>query len=181
MEEALDSVVNDLGVDLAEFVSQGDGIADAVTFLYAGRSLYEGDLWPHSGTISLNYGGNRTHFYMLTSVGRHPVDLSIGTFCHETGHLLCRFPDLYDYGKRDGDFEESEGLGRYCLMGSGNHLNQGRTPSPVCAYLRELAEWTDAPVRLNNGGHFEAVHGNYGTVFKYETNSANEYFIVEKR
>jgi M6 family metalloprotease-like protein len=48
---------------------------------------------------------------MLTGLGRQKVDLSIGTFCHESGHLLCRFPDMYDYGQRDGDFEKSQGTG----------------------------------------------------------------------
>ena len=55
-------------------------------------------------------------------MGRSADDLSIGTFCHENGHLLCRFPDMYDYGERDGDTVESAGIGGYCLMGSGNHL-----------------------------------------------------------
>ena len=42
-----------------------------------------------------------TDLYLLTSLGRSAGDLSIGTFCHENGHLLCRFPDMYDYGERD--------------------------------------------------------------------------------
>ncbi len=181
VREALDIVVNDLGIDLSEFDSRGEGIVDALNFMYAGRTTYEGELWPHNWAIDMDYGGIRTHFYMLTSLGRRPVDLSIGTFCHENGHQLCRLPDLYDYGTRDGDSEKSNGIGVYCLMGSGNHLNYGRTPSPVCAYLRYLVDWQDQEVLLDGAGTHDAIHGDYGTIMKYETDTPNEYFLIENR
>ncbi len=181
VEEVMDIVVNDLGIDLAEFDSRGDGIVDALNILYAGNSQYTGNLWPHNSVADLRYGGMRTHFYLLTGLGRERVDLRIGTLCHENGHLLCRFPDMYDYGKRDGDAEQSAGIGIYCLMGAGNHLDSRRTPAPVCAYLRYLAGWADNVVLLNNTGEFEASHGDYGSVLKYETDDLNEYFLVENR
>jgi len=181
VEEALDLIARQINNDFSPFDSRGEGIIDAVNFLYAGRTVYEGELWPHNSVIQLRYGNYRTYFYMLTSLGRSPVDLSIGTFCHESGHLLCRFPDLYDYGQRDGDFEHSHGIGVYCLMGSGNHLNRGRTPSPLCGYLRDLIGWPDQQRVLTTVGTFEAQHGDYGTVLKYETQEPNEYFIVENR
>ncbi|MFB0842864.1 M6 family metalloprotease domain-containing protein [Paenibacillus oleatilyticus] len=180
VKEAMDIIVNDLHVDLSQFDSTGEGIIDALNFLYAGMSLYEGNLWPHNAIAELEYNGFRTHYYLLTGLG-HPNTLSIGTFCHETGHLLCRFPDIYDYGKRDNDFDESAGIGAYCLMGSGNHLNKGLTPSPVCAYLRNLAGWCDNHIDLNNGGAFTAKHGDYDTVMKFQLDKPNEYFLVENR
>ena len=180
-QEALDKVVNELGVDLSQFDSRGEGIVDAVSFMYAGRTVYEGELWPHNFELNLNYNGIKVRYYTIQSLGRTRVDLSIGTFCHESGHLLCRFPDLYDYGQRDGDFEKSSGLGHYCLMSSGNHLNHGRTPAPVCAYLRDLVGWCDREIRLNSPGIYEVKHADYGTLMKYETHRANEYFIIENR
>jgi subtilisin-like proprotein convertase family protein len=66
-------------------------------------------------------------------------------------------------------------------MGSGNHLNQRRTPAPVCGYLRDLAGWVDTVVDLNNSGAYTAQHGDYDTVMKFSTDKANEYFIVENR
>jgi subtilisin-like proprotein convertase family protein len=118
---------------------------------------------------------------MVTSMGEGPDQLSIGTFCHETGHMLCRFPDLYDYGRRDGDDFASSGLGLYCLMSSGNHLNGGKTPAAVCAYLRDLAGWCPQQVDLRTAGTFEARHGDYRTAFRYSTPSRDEYFLVENR
>lgn len=177
------------GVDLNQFDSRSEGIIDAVNFMYAGATVYgvngnnnnPSDLWPHNSVREMHHNNLQTHFYMLTSMGRRAVDLSIGTFCHESGHLLCRFPDIYDYGRRDGDNKKSRGIGRYCLMGGGNHLNNGRTPSPVCAYLRDLVGWADNEILLDGPGQHTANHADYGTVMKYRTSNSNEYFIVENR
>ena len=66
-------------------------------------------------------------------------------------------------------------------MGSGNHLDSGRSPSPVCAYLRDLAGWVDNVVELNTAGDFQAQHGAYDSMLRYPSSSANEYFLVENR
>ena len=181
LEEALDLAIQHHQIDLSDFDSRGEGIVDAINLLYAGESQYTGDIWPHNSVETLHYGPMRTHYYQITGLGTHPVDLRIGTICHENGHLLCRFPDMYDYGKRDGDNEKSQGIGYFCLMGSGNHLNDKRTPAPVCGYLRELAGWTDTTVLLNGAGSHVATHADYSVVMKYELDLANEYFVVENR
>jgi len=169
------------GIDLKQFDSRDDGIIDAVNFLYAGQSRYEEELWPHNSFLEMQFGNFKTNFYLLTGLGDGPGDLTIGTFCHENGHLLCRFPDMYDYGNRDGDGVQSAGIGSYCLMGAGNHLNNGRTPAPVCAYLRDLAGWCDNRLDLSQPGMKEAKHADYRTLMKYPTDKFNEYFIVENR
>lgn len=181
IREALQIAMDDFSLDLAAFDSKGVGVVDALSFMYAGRTLYAGKLWPHNSVRQMVHGNYRTYFYTIQSLGRNRVDLSIGTFTHETGHMLCRFPDLYDYGERGGDFEQSSGLGRYCLMSSGNHLAGGKRPSPVCAYLRDLVGWCDREVNLNNPGSYQARHEDYGTVMLYRTEKLNEYFVVENR
>jgi M6 family metalloprotease-like protein len=180
VEEALDLAIA-AGVDLRRYDSRGDGILDALNVMYAGQTQYLKDLWPHNAEINLQRGGIRTNLYLLTSMGRSADELSIGTFCHENGHLLCRFPDMYDYGERDGDVVESAGIGAYCLMGSGNHLNFGRTPSPVCGYLRDLAGWCDTVISLSEPGDYEARHADYATLIRMPTDQPNEYFVVENR
>ena len=94
--------------------------------------------------------------------------------------MLCRFPDLYDYGKRDGDFEKSAGMGRYCAMSSGSHLGRGKTPSPICAYTRDLAGWCET-VEINDSRQYQVDHGDYKTVHRFSTELPNEYFLVENR
>lgn len=180
VEEALTLAVAN-GLNLKQFDSKNQNIVDALNIMYAGQTQYRGDLWPHNWHIDLRVGTMRTDLYLLTSLGRTVNDLSIGTFCHENGHLLCRFPDMYDYGERDGDSVKSAGIGAYCLMGSGNHNGNGRSPSPVCAYLRDLAGWCDNEIDLNAAAAAEAKHGDYNTVMKYRTSRDFEYFLVENR
>jgi M6 family metalloprotease-like protein len=180
VEEALQLAVA-AGLDLKQFDSRNEGIVDALNILYAGQSVYQGELWPHNSFIDLRFGSMRTNLYLLTGLGRNPSELSIGTFCHENGHLLCRFPDMYDYGSRENDDQDSAGIGHYCLMGAGNHLDFGRSPAPVCAYLRDLAGWCDTVVDLNTPGTHEAIHGQYNVVMKFRTSKPNEYFLVENR
>ncbi|WP_426238019.1 M6 family metalloprotease domain-containing protein [Pararhizobium sp. DWP1-1-3] len=180
VEEALQLAVAD-GVDLKQFDSRNENVVDALNIMYAGQTQYRGELWPHNWNIDLRFGTMRTDLYLLTSLGRTPTDLTIGTFCHENGHLLCRFPDMYDYGERDNDSVKSAGIGSYCLMGAGNHNDNGRSPSPVCAYLRDLAGWCDEEIDLNRAAAYEARHGDYKTVMKYQTSKTNEYFLIENR
>ncbi|MEV4110462.1 M6 family metalloprotease domain-containing protein [Nonomuraea sp. NPDC049695] len=180
--EALRAAV-DSGIDLTRYDSLGQQVVDALIVLYAGKTQYIKDsvLWPHNSVVELEFGDMRTHFYLVTSMGESPEQLTIGTFCHESGHLLCRFPDLYDYGRRDGDDFTSSGLGLYCLMSAGNHLDGGKTPAPVSAYLRDLAGWCPEKTDLNLGGVFQAEHGDYRKVFRYSTGTDEEYFLVENR
>jgi len=179
VEEAMDAAVK-TGIDLTRYDSKGEKILDAVTFLYAGPTQYKDELWPHNSEVTLYYGPMETRYYMLTSMGKSASQLTIGTICHELGHMLCRFADLYDYGDQDGDHEESEGIGVYCLMGSGNHLNSGHTPAPICAYWRDLARWCD-PIDIRAPGDYVVRHGDYGHVLRYRTDKENEYFLVENR
>jgi M6 family metalloprotease-like protein len=181
VEETLQAAAR-TGINLLQFDSKREGYIDAINILYAGKSLYQGDyIWPHNGIINMMLGNMRAYFYMLTGLGDDKTELSIGTFCHENAHMLCRLPDLYDYGKRDGDFQNSAGMGSYCLMSYGNHLDNGKTPAPICSYLRNLAGWCDNIVSLNEAGEYQANHGDYGCVLIYKTENENEYFIVENR
>lgn len=182
-EEALHMAVSEYLTDLSEFDSSGEKIIDAVSFLYAGRSLYKNSLWPRNGSFAPPSVHNSYIFnnYMIAGLGRHPVDMSIGTICHETAHMLCRFPDMYDYGISTGDTDIGPGLGAYCLMALGNRLNYGRTPSPPCIYLRDLAGWCEKEIILNHPDIYEIQYGDYQKVFRYETDQSNEYFLVENR
>ncbi|MFX0088118.1 MAG: peptidase M6, partial [Candidatus Hodarchaeota archaeon] len=67
-EEALNLIV-DTGVDLSQFDSKGEGYIDALSFMYAGTTLYEGWLWPHNFYLDWEHGGYRAHLYMITSQG----------------------------------------------------------------------------------------------------------------
>ena len=48
MEDALARAVSEYNLDLSRFDCTGRGVVDAINFLYAGETLYEGWLWPHN-------------------------------------------------------------------------------------------------------------------------------------
>ena len=171
----------DAGVDLHAYDSRGEGRIDAVNIMYAGNSQYMGALWPRCGRFGRAEGDISPGTYLMVGAGISCADLCIGEFCHETGHQLCRFPDLYDHGFCDSDPVGRRGVGVYCLMGFGSGLDRGRTPSPVCAYLRDLAGWCDEEIVLNSAVEVEAVQGAYSTLLKYRVEASNEYFLVENR
>ena len=188
----MDVIKDDL--TFADYDSRNEGVVDSLTFLYAGDTQYgdpdsgTAELWPHNSIHATQKFENgrqyRTHFYMLTSLGSSPASMTIGTSCHELCHLTLRCPDLYDYGVRDsggiGIGEgDSDGIGPYCLMGNGNHVESGQSPVPMCAYLRDLSDFIDNEVLLNDvAGEHEIYASDYSTIFKHVV-SANESFIVE--
>ena len=90
-------------------------------------------LWPHAWTLATPYPAAATQKfsdYQITDMG---TQLTLRTFCHENGHMVCDFPDLYDYGS------ESYGVGNYCLMCYGG---SDTNPVHVDAYLKNEAGWT---------------------------------------
>lgn len=179
---ALNQALAEYEFNFALYDSRGVGEIDAISIVYAGRTEYVGDLWPHNHFIlNQDFEGYRPFFYTIQSGGRLPQDATIGTFCHESGHMLCRFPDLYDYGNRDNDSLRSAGLGAYCLMSSGNHNDGGRTPSAISAYLRLLAGWDKNVVDLKKGEVYTLAPEDYGTIYRHKTNKPNEFFLIENR
>ncbi len=186
-DDALEAAIQQEGINLRDYAT--NRIVDAINFLYAGPSIYvSGWLWPHNSSRGKSFNGVSTGQYMLTGLGENASSMSIGTICHETGHLLCRFPDLYDYGQleRDGDNKKSYGMGKYCLMGVGNQLGRkngktGFVPAPICGYLRYLAGWADKVVEMKSGHQYELRHGDYSTIHLHRTSTRDEYFIVENR
>jgi M6 family metalloprotease-like protein len=146
--------------------------ADSSSFVYATNVFYAGDvinnwsqgLWPHAHFLANQVNlapGKIAHDYQITALGN---ELQLGTYCHENGHLLCDFPDLYDY---DSD---SAGIGEFCLMCAGNHADQ-KNPVQIGAYLKHKAGWAGSVAELTSG---------LNTFFIRRKNS-REYYIIENR
>ena len=181
VEEVLEKIVEEKGIDfLYQFDSRREGFIDAINIFYAGDVDYMDYLWPHNNFFEMKFGKVKSYFYMLAALGKRNR-FAVGAACHENGHMLCRFPDLYDYGQRDNDFKQSAGIGDFCLMGSGSGLNDGRSPAPVCAYLRDLAGWGVKEAVLDRPGRVQVMQGDYGRIIKYLTSNPSEYFIIENR
>jgi M6 family metalloprotease-like protein len=143
----------------------------AINVLYAGSPAmgWSQGLWPHQGSISsFSVNGLTITRYQISNIGS---SLNMGTFCHENGHLLFKWPDLYDYGS------ESNGIGNYCIMCGTNSKN----PARPCAYLRDYSGWdivTDI-TDMATGTVFKVIP-NSNTSFTYRNKSnSSEMFYIE--
>ena len=156
--------------------------ADSGGFIYAINAFYAGPtvnewrtgIWPHCSSLSapFNVGGNRKfRDYQITNMGE---ELTLGTFCHENGHMVCDFPDLYDYGFSG---IQSSGIGNYCLMAFGG--TDEKNPIHVCAYLKYKAGWADKVTAMEAGNSYQARAG-VNEFFKL-AKSTVEYYLIEAR
>jgi len=173
MLEALNNLES-LGFDFTTLSVDANKRVLAVNMLYAGspEAGWANGLWPHSSSISgFSADGISVSRYQMTSIG---TSLSIGTFCHENGHMVCKYPDLYDY---DSD---SKGVGKFCLMCSSG----GKNPVPPCAPLRDVyTKWdivTDITTASPGTIFKHAANSNTSFIYKNAGN-ANEAFYIEAR
>lgn len=138
--------------------------------------------WPgHSGqflkvndyTIQSGVGG-------LTACDSTQI-MAIGTAAHETGHGL-DLPDLYDLDPSDGD--DSEGIGEWGLMGSGNWARPF-SPAFFEAWSRQFVGWvTVQPVTTTGTYTLSPVEATGNTAFLIRPTGSNprgEYFLLENR
>jgi M6 family metalloprotease-like protein/uncharacterized repeat protein (TIGR01451 family) len=153
----------------------------AFNVFYAGDNggVWSMGLWPHSWVLA-NVGaqtlgnGMSVFKYQVSNIG---AALTLGTFCHENGHMLCGYPDLYDYG-----YDSIGGAGDFCLMGSGAFDSN---PVEICAYLKRASGWATT-VDLDATSSLTAISGvtgtNFNRIYRYaNTNAATEYYLIENR
>lgn len=154
----------------------------ATNVFFAGRDsgVWAEGLWPHAWSLAtdVNVGtaSNPIYISAYQMTNLRNASPTIGTFCHESGHLLLAYPDLYDYGG------ESSGVGTHCLMGSGNHLNNGRTPGPINAHFKDLIGWAQVvDLQPESFGTFAlSTTGNKAYRIR-KPGQPSEHFIVENR
>lgn len=160
------------GFDFSGLSSDSGGFVYALNIFYAGPTVnnWSEGLWPHSWALSSTFTGSSTKKfsdYQITDLG---TQLTLRTFCHENGHMVCDFPDLYDYGA------QGNGVGDYCLMCFGG---SDTNPTQVAAYLKHVAGWTSTITTLAPGLSATVAAGV--NEFLIHRKDANEYFILENR
>jgi len=177
VKEALNSL-EAAGFDFRTVDADGNGAVDALNVFYAGPvvNAWAKGLWPHASGISWQSAktGIKVTVYQISAIGSK---LELGTFCHENGHMLCGFPDVYDY---DGD--SVGGSGTFDLMCAGGHGTNPRAPN---GYLRYKAGWGSVEW-LGNGVNATKTltaesGGRLANQFIGFANPANtkEYFLLE--
>jgi len=168
------------GFDFRSADSNGDGVIDALNCFYAGytTNVWAKGLWPHASGLWWVSAKTQVQSgaYQITDMG---AGLTLGTFCHENGHMLCGFPDVYDY-----DYDSCGGAGSFCLMDFGGF---GTNPCPPNGYLRYRAGWGTAQ-EIVAGSDFTAAltaqrDGLLANEFLIQVNPAagTELYLIENR
>jgi M6 family metalloprotease-like protein len=148
------------------------GFVYALNVFYAGGvvNTWSKGLWPHASSLFPRVTlqpGKLAADYQVTAMGDA---LSLGTFCHENGHMLCDYPDLYDYG------DQSAGVGAFCLMCASR---DEKNPPQISAYLKNKSGWAGSIAALQ---HNQSVQLNAtGNQFAQFSESPTEYFLIENR
>jgi M6 family metalloprotease-like protein len=172
IREALDSLKAQ-GFDFSPLSLDAGGHVYATNLLYAGPTVnrHKKGLWPHSSDMPdyTSIPGMTFKDYQISNMG---TELTLGTFCHENGHMLCDFPDLYDLGF------DSHGVGAFCLMCYGLDPNS-KNPTQVNAYLKLQAGWANSVTELTPGMN-ATIHAGVNDFYIFRK-SPTEYFIIENR
>jgi len=163
------------GFDFTPLTADDQNYVYALNIFYAGPVIngWSKGLWPHSHHLDQPFalpGGKQIYDYQITDMGD---ELTLGTFCHENGHMICDFPDLYDYGSKWA------GVGMFCLMCAGGVGQNKKNPAQVGAYLRHSAGWAASEVPMNVGDSVTLDAGqNECAILRL---SETEYYVVENR
>ena len=186
--DALDALTNDPRytseyaplLQQASVNSSGEILALNVFFAGPEATTWSYGLWAHQYVLKsaqykkcyVTIGGKQCHFYnyQISPVTSSPT---IHTFCHESGHMICDFPDLYAYTGGLGN-----GIGNWSLM-------SGRTddchPQNFSAYLRVAAGWV-APQTLPATSGWVTVRCDLQDVWKYpHPTDKKQYYLIENR
>jgi M6 family metalloprotease-like protein len=175
--EALNSLKNS-GFNFSELTNLGGQWA--LNAMYAGEPDWgwAKGLWPHMSTMNSNFNVNGVYArkYQITNIG---TELTVGTFVHENGHMLCNLPDLYSY---DNHGDPVDG---WDLMSLGMHANNGKQPVGMNPYFRKQLGWipvqdiSTAP--KGTGYAADIATGKAYTYGGSPDGSAKEFFYIETR
>ena len=138
----------------------------------------------HDGVSLMNasYGGNYSCFGERQGGASRSHDATIGVIAHELGHAAFNLPDLYDTDS------SSAGIGSFGIMGGGSWGYKpgdsmiGQTPSHMTALMKIKSGFV-APTLITADGTYTAnAHTNSShNIFKIETGTSNEYFLLQNR
>jgi M6 family metalloprotease-like protein len=178
----------DADVNYADFDNDGDGTVDGVYVIYAGYGEEAGapanTIWAHAWTIpTVTLDGKTIEKYSCSPELRSNSGTGIsriGVICHEFGHVLGA-KDFYDTDYGTGG--QYAGNAHWDMMSSGNWNNDGITPAHHNPYTRTTTYGWASVTTLSAPAHITLYNSaEYSNSFyRYNTTTANEYFLIENR
>ena len=186
------NLVEEMGIDMAQYDTNNDGRLDNVFIYYAGHNEAEhggeNTIWPHRSIIMSGdrVGGKLIYDYACSSELRGASGNSmcgIGTFCHEFGHVL-GLPDYYDTGYNYYT------VGTWDIMCSGSYNGNGKTPPTYTSgerfqlgwltpiQLKDAGPYTLEPLETSNTAYLIAASDHN---MSWSNPSPSEYWLLENR
>ncbi|HBF34511.1 TPA: hypothetical protein DDW35_08095, partial [Candidatus Sumerlaeota bacterium] len=169
------------GYNLTDVTLDTYGRIVALNVFYTGTVTADWSygLWPSTSALStpkVMSTGITAYAYQMSDMTN---ELKIGTFCHENGHLVCDFPDLYSY------YDSAFICGYYSLMSGGNYggpSSDGSHPTNIDPYLKYKAGWADVVEVTSTTMLTTSLTCDVNAFYKYTNpNYSTEYFLVENR
>ncbi|MDR2732306.1 MAG: M6 family metalloprotease domain-containing protein, partial [Fibromonadaceae bacterium] len=167
------------------------GYAVSPHFIFAGYGQENAgvnpgqSIWSHAGTYStpINLNGISVRGYSCSPElsGSSGTNITyIGVIAHELGHSLLGLPDFYDTDY-EGSGGQSVHIDQWDLMASGSWGDNGRTPTNLSAYARAAVGWA-SEITLSNSTNITIPNpATQGVVYRINTSTPNEYFLLENR
>jgi len=179
-------------IDFSQYDNDNNGTVDLIAILHplAGGECGTSHIWSHrwvyrawKGTVYSTADGVTVDDYVIQSAiggpgGCTTTDtMEIGTMTHELGHGILNYPDLYDTSG------QSEGIGHWGLMGSGN-WNVQTSPAHLSAWSKDEVGWIaidTVNVSQGTGSHTLSPVVPTDTAVRVDIAGTNEYFLMENR
>jgi M6 family metalloprotease-like protein len=182
---AIDSAYVRGGANYADYTIGGSTTVNTVHIIFAGYGTEAGatgcnSIWSHASSITaVTYNGIRLNRYSCSPELRNASGTNIthiGVVAHELAHSLLNLPDFYDT-RYSGAID----LGAWCLMASGSWNDGGRTPPFITAWGRVAAGWVPEIILSTPQDVVLPSPATSDAVYRYNTTTPNEYFLIENR
>jgi M6 family metalloprotease-like protein len=179
-------------VNFADYDNDNNGTVDGIYVIFAGYGEEAGGgancIWSHAWNLAttLTLDGKTLSRYSCSPELRANSGTGltrIGVICHEFGHVLGA-PDFYDTNYSTGG--QYSGTGYWDLQASGSWNGQtgaGETPAQPNPYTKiYVYNWATATLLSSQTTItlLEASH-NSGSFYRFNTATANEYYLMENR
>jgi M6 family metalloprotease-like protein len=179
-------------IDFSQYDNDNNGTVDLIAILHplVGGECGTSNIWAHRWVYRVWKGAPYTtadgvtvdDYVVQAAVGgtggcTASDTMEIGTMTHELGHGILNIPDLYDTGGN------SEGIGEWGLMGSGN-WNVQNSPAHLGAWSKDEVGWiaidtVDASQGTGSQTLSSVVPND--TAMRVDISGTNEYFLLENR
>lgn len=177
VREAINHAKNE--VNFSTLDGDGDGYVDCVHVIFAGEGKSSGStnsyIWPHTSHLDapIDEDGVKAETYIITpELYRNGEIASIGTICHEIGHVLGA-PEF-----------SNNAIGAYDIMSGGDWNNNGRTPAHHNPYTKCYIFGWDTPKTISSETKeytASSATNGAGNIYRIDTQTEDEFFLLEHR